>query len=68
MTAVGMAPTEMRPEEGHDDPIALILVIIGGQPVEPIVHCHVHLIPRRKGDEKNPRGGVRKVFPKRADY
>ncbi|HIK97836.1 MAG TPA: HIT domain-containing protein [Gammaproteobacteria bacterium] len=24
-----------------------------------IMHCHVHLIPRRKGDVKDPRGGVR---------
>ena len=23
-----------------------------------IFHCHVHLIPRREGDVKNPRGGV----------
>lgn len=24
-----------------------------------IFHCHVHRIPRRSGDVKNPRGGVR---------
>ena len=24
-----------------------------------VFHCHVHLIPRRKGDVENPRGGVR---------
>lgn len=24
-----------------------------------IFHCHIHLIPRRKGDTGNPRGGVR---------
>ena len=23
-----------------------------------IFHCHVHLIPRRKGDVENPRGGI----------
>ena len=23
-----------------------------------IFHCHVHLIPRRKGDLDNPRGGA----------
>lgn len=27
-----------------------------------ILHCHVHLIPRRKGDVENPRGGVRNVI------
>lgn len=33
-----------------------------------IFHCHVHLIPRRKGDIKNPRGGVRGVIPEKKDY
>jgi ATP adenylyltransferase len=28
-----------------------------------IMHCHIHLIPRRKGDVPNPRGGVRHVIP-----
>jgi len=23
-----------------------------------ILHCHIHLIPRRKGDVDNPQGGV----------
>ena len=23
-----------------------------------IMHCHIHLIPRRKGDVDNPQGGV----------
>lgn len=29
---------------------------------------HVHLIPRRKGDVKDPRGGVRHVIPKKGNY
>jgi len=29
---------------------------------------HVHLIPRRKGDTPNPRGGVRHVIPCKGDY
>ena len=33
-----------------------------------IFHCHIHLIPRRKGDAKNPRGGVRGVIPDRQNY
>jgi ATP adenylyltransferase len=28
-----------------------------------IMHCHVHLIPRRPGDVDQPRGGVRAVIP-----
>ncbi len=33
-----------------------------------IFHCHIHLIPRRKGDVKNPRGGVRGVIPEKQGY
>jgi ATP adenylyltransferase len=33
-----------------------------------IFHCHIHLIPRRKGDMKNPRGGVRGVIPNKRIY
>ena len=33
-----------------------------------IHHCHTHLIPRRKGDVENPRGGVRGVIPSKQDY
>jgi len=29
---------------------------------------HVHLIPRRKGDMENPKGGVRHVIPCKGDY
>ena len=33
-----------------------------------IMHCHIHLIPRRKGDIENPRGGVRGVIPSKQRY
>jgi diadenosine tetraphosphate (Ap4A) HIT family hydrolase len=33
-----------------------------------IHHLHVHLIPRRKGDIENPRGGVRGVIPSKQKY
>jgi ATP adenylyltransferase len=33
-----------------------------------IGHAHVHLIPRRRGDVEDPRGGVRGVFPGKAAY
>ena len=33
-----------------------------------IMHCHVHLIPRREGDVKNPQGGVRSVIPLKQYY
>ena len=33
-----------------------------------IMHCHIHLIPRRKSDIENPRGGVRGVIPSKQKY
>jgi diadenosine tetraphosphate (Ap4A) HIT family hydrolase len=33
-----------------------------------IMHAHVHVIPRRRGDTPDPRGGVRWVLPDRAAY
>ena len=33
-----------------------------------IMHCHIHLIPRRDGDVKNPQGGVRGVISSKQHY
>ncbi len=33
-----------------------------------IFHCHIHLIPRRKGDTDNPRGGIRSVIKDKKNY
>ena len=33
-----------------------------------IMHFHMHLIPRRKGDVKEPTGGVRGVIPNKQKY
>lgn len=33
-----------------------------------IFHCHIHLIPRRKGDVENYRGGVRNIIPGKGNY
>jgi diadenosine tetraphosphate (Ap4A) HIT family hydrolase len=33
-----------------------------------IPHCHLHIIPRYKGDVKNPRGGIRGVIPGKQEY
>jgi len=33
-----------------------------------VFHCHVHLIPRRKGDVEEPRGGIRHLIPDKGNY
>ena len=38
---------------------------VAGQTIN---HCHIHLIPRRKGDTENPRGGVRGVIKDKQSY
>ena len=41
---------------------------IGEDAGQTIFHCHVHIIPRRKGDILNPRGGIRGVIPNKQNY
>jgi len=33
-----------------------------------VMHAHIHLIPRYKGDMSDPRGGVRGVIPDKQKY
>jgi superfamily II DNA or RNA helicase/HKD family nuclease/diadenosine tetraphosphate (Ap4A) HIT family hydrolase len=33
-----------------------------------VMHLHVHVIPRRRGDMQDPRGGVGHVIPEKANY
>ncbi len=33
-----------------------------------ILHLHIHVIPRYKGDMPDPRGGIRWIFPDKAVY
>ena len=41
---------------------------IGEDAGQTIFHFHIHIIPRRKGDIENPRGGVRGVIPNKQGY
>jgi diadenosine tetraphosphate (Ap4A) HIT family hydrolase len=41
---------------------------IGKVSGQSILHCHLHLIPRREGDVDNPQGGVRSVIPNKQHY
>ena len=40
----------------------------GGTAGQTVMHCHIHLIPRRRGDMQDPRGGVRGVIPEKMKY
>lgn len=41
---------------------------VGSVAGQTIFHCHFHLIPRRRGDVENPRGGVRHLIPGKGFY
>jgi len=43
-------------------------VNVGAAAGQSILHVHIHIIPRYKGDVENPQGGVRHVIPKNAHY
>jgi diadenosine tetraphosphate (Ap4A) HIT family hydrolase len=43
--------------------------INGGEAAgQTVMHLHIHLIPRYRGDKPDPRGGVRWVLPDKAAY
>jgi diadenosine tetraphosphate (Ap4A) HIT family hydrolase len=50
-------------------PAAFNIGINDGQAAgQTVMHLHMHLIPRYAGDMQDPRGGVRWIFPGKADY
>lgn len=43
-------------------------VNIGHAAGQTVMHLHIHMIPRYKGDVKNARGGIRGVIPEKREY
>ncbi len=41
---------------------------VGEDAGQTVMYPHVHMIPRRKGDMDDPRGGVRHVIPEKGNY
>ena len=60
--AKAAAEAELRPD-GYN-----IGINDGPAAGQTVPHLHIHLIPRFKGDQADPRGGVRWVVPEKADY
>ena len=56
--------------EGHDASIKGFNVGVneGETAGQTVFHCHLHLIPRRRGDVEDPTGGVRNVIPDKGRY
>jgi diadenosine tetraphosphate (Ap4A) HIT family hydrolase len=64
--ALRLAATELTREYALDG--FNVGVNVGGAAGQTVMHLHWHLIPRYRGDQPDPRGGIRRIFPARADY
>lgn len=60
------AQEELRRDHGPDG--FNIGINDGRAAGQTVPHLHVHLIPRFLGNAADPRGGVRWIFPEKADY
>ena len=58
----------MRMSHIYQPVMLTILINAGAAAGQTIMHSHIRLIPRRKNDVVNPRGGVRGVVPGMQSY
>ncbi|MBK1700426.1 HIT family protein [Thiococcus pfennigii] len=64
--ALRTAAAELTGEQAPDG--FNVGVNVGYAAGQTVMHLHVHLIPRYRGDQPDPRGGIRRIFPELADY
>ena len=64
--ALRLAADELSAKHGPDG--FNVGVNVGAAAGQTVMHLHVHLIPRYTGDQPDPRGGIRRIFPELADY
>ena len=57
-----MLDAELRPD-GYN-----IGINDGAAAGQTVMHAHMHVIPRYRGDRADPRGGIRWIIPEKADY
>ena len=55
-------------DEEYSPPSYNLGVNDGPEAGQTVPHLHVHLIPRYRGDQTDPRGGIRWLFPDKANY
>lgn len=67
MTQMMLDVKQKLDERFHPDGFN-IGINVGEDAGQSIFHCHMHLIPRYKGDVANPKGGVRGVIPSKQKY
>ena len=67
MTQMMLDVKQMLDERFHPDGYN-IGINVGEYAGQSIFHCHMHLIPRYKGDVANPKGGVGGVIPNKQKY
>jgi diadenosine tetraphosphate (Ap4A) HIT family hydrolase len=64
--AIRVAAERLRAE--HQPAGFNIGVNDGAAAGQTVMHLHWHVIPRYQGDQPDPRGGIRRIFPALADY